>query len=599
MHGGSLAARTDPRSSALKRISPAHSKHRPSWALGLLALTLAACNGGGSNGGDSDTDSGTGGTGGGSASATEGETETATGGETDGDTDDPTPEGFVPPPGGMRKLTAREYTSSIALMLGDEAAAAAEPPADIAQEGFDAVGASILALPADTIELYERSATAVADAVVENPATIQALVPCVDEGANAACYREVATTLGRFAYRRSLTEDEIESVTAIGVAGQEWADDGAFMTGLRYELMAILQAPSFLYIQEVGEVDEASGFRKLTSTELATRVSFFLTGHTPSLELLDAAEAGELESPDQLRTLAQEMVANPEARTALETFFAEAYRLRSLSEAPKNAELFPAFSPELGDMMKNETLLLLYDIVWDRDADFRELFNARHTYVNDALAELYGIDAPGSGELFTRVEWPQNQRRAGYTSQASFLTWQSGPRRNSPTKRGLYIQERILCSEIPPPDPNAEITLPESDDLTLKELLEMHLDQDGCRSCHALTDPLGFAFERYDAIGALRTMDNGQPVETDGEVAGIGTWQDAQELGDILAADSRTGDCLIENLMRGSLGQSPDEDTHAGVEDLGFTFADNGYSVQSLLVDMVAHPLFRLVDEPK
>ncbi|MCR9159789.1 MAG: DUF1592 domain-containing protein [Nannocystaceae bacterium] len=557
------------------------------------------CGGGSANAGDTDTDSaGTDGSDSSPGTDATG-TDSDTDGETDSDTDDPTPEGFVPPPGGMRKLTTREYISSVELMLGDAAATAAIPPDDIAQEGFDAVGAAILALPADTIELYERSATAVADAVVTDPSTIQGYVPCVEEGANAACYREVATTIGRLAYRRTLSQDEIEALAAIGAAGQQWADDGSFMTGLRYQLMGILQAPSFLYIQEVGEVDDDTGFRRLTGTELATRVSFFLTGHTPTLELLDAAESGALDDPDELRTMAEAMVANPEARTALESFFAEAYRLRSLAEAPKNAELFPNFTPELGEMMKNETLLLLYDIVWDRDADFRELFNARHTYVNDQLAELYGIDSPGSGELYTRVDWPANQRRAGYTSQASFLTWQSGPRRNSPTKRGLYIQERILCNEIPPPDPSVELDLPDGEGLTLKELLEMHLENPGCASCHGLTDPLGFAFENYDAVGAFRTEDNGLPIETDGEVAGIGMWTDAEQLGDILAADPRTGDCLIENFMRGSLGQTPTDDTHPAVVDLGLEFADSGYSVQSLLVDMVAHPLFRLVDEPK
>ena len=584
----------------MKRRTPNPSPSG-SLALGLLAVALAlpGCKDDPASAGETDSSDGTDGSGGTDTN----DTNTGTGGETEGetesDTDGPTPEGFVPGPGGMRKLTSREYIASVGLMLGDEAAAAALPPPDIAQEGFDAVGASILALPADVIELYERSAAAVADATVADPSTLQELVSCVGTDASAACYREVATTLGRFAYRRDLTDAEVDSLAAIGAAGREWSDDDSFMTGLRYELMAILQAPSFLYIQEIGEMDEESGFRRLTGNELATRMSFFLTGHTPSMELLDAAAAGELDTPAQIRAQAEAMVANPEARTAMEAFFAEAFRLRALSDAPKNAELFPDFSPELGEMMKDETLLLLYDIIWDRDADYREIFNARHTYVNDTLADLYGIPSPGSGALFSRVDWPDDQLRAGYTSQASFLTWQSGPRRNSPTKRGLYIQERVLCSDIPPPDPNVDLELPEDNDLTLKELLEMHLESPGCASCHGLTDPLGFAFERYDAIGALRLEDNGKPVETDGEVVGIGSWNDARELGDILAADPRVGDCLIENMVRGTLGQSVTEETLPGVQDLGLTFAEQGYSVQTLLVDMAAHPLFRLVDEPK
>ncbi len=575
-----------------KRLRP---PARALAVLGLLTLASAGCNEGPASGGGTETEGGT-------TGASTGPADGSTGSQEDGSgTDDTTsePEGFVPPPGGMRKLTAREYRASVGLIFGDAAAEAAEPPADIGQGGFDAVGASILPLSADIVEQYERTALGVAEAVIANPAALQALVPCVGEGASAACYREVSTTIGRFAYRRALSSDEIDDLAAIGAAGQQWADDGSFMTGLRYELMAILQAPSFLYIQEVGELDESSGYRRLRGTELATRVSFLLSGHTPTLELLALAESGQLDDPQQLRDLAEDMLADPEARIALDAFFAETYRLRDLAEAPKNAEVFPEFSPELGEMMKDETLLLLYDIVWDRDGDFRELFNARHTYVNDPLATLYGIPLPGNGDLFAKVQWPDDQLRAGYTSQGSFLTWQSGPRRNSPTKRGLYIQERILCTEVPPPDPNANITLPDSEDLTLKELLEMHLDQDGCRSCHALTDPFGFAFERYSAIGAMRLTDNGKPVETDGEIVGVGSWNDARELGDVLAADPRVGDCLIENLMRGALGQVPSEDTHAGIEDLGLSFADAGFSVQSLLIEMVTHPLFRLVDEPK
>ncbi len=571
-------------------------------ALGLLTgvLALAGCGDDASASSDGDTETGTGESEDTSVDTTQGAD--GTDGGTDGtdsasDTEGPM-EGFIPGPGGMRKLTSREYTESIALMLGDAAAAAVLPPEDIGQEGFDAVGASILPPPATDIELYERSATTVADAVLTDLGPLQSLVPCVEAGANPACYREVATTLGRFAYRRTLTDDEVETIAGIGAEGQTWAE-GDFLTGLRYELMAILQAPSFLYIQEVGEPDPEGDYRRLTSNELATRMSFFLTGHTPTLELLDAAEGGQLETPEQIRALAEDMVANPEARVALDSFFSEALRLRDLANAPKNAEIFPEFSPELGEAMANETLLLVFEIIWQNDGDYRELFNSDHTYVNDELASIYGIEPPGTGELFQQVPWPADQNRAGYTSQASFLTWQSGPRRNSPTKRGLYVQERILCGEIPPPDPNAELDLPDSDDLTLKELLELHLDQDGCRSCHALTDPIGFAFENYNAIGGFRTEDNGKPVETDGEVAGVGAWNNAKELGDVLANDPRIGGCLIENLMRGRIGRSPTDDEEPAIEDLGLTFEDANYSVQTLLVEMTAHPLFRLVDEPK
>ncbi len=529
-----------------------------------------------------------------------GDGSSTSGSEPGGTTTDAEPEGeaFVPGPGGMRRLSGREYRASVKLMLGSEAAEAAEPPEDTAQQGYDAVGGALLSVPSEVIPRYERSSAGIADAVLLHPQTLQTLVPCVAEDADASCYREVATRLGRFAFRRSLLDAEVDSIATIGSEAKDWGD-GDFMTGLRYALMAILQSPSFLYLQEVGEDDAESGYRRLSSTELASRLSFFLTGHTPSLELLALAETGGLETEDQIREIAEELVAGPEARIALDSFFSEALRLRELSSAAKNADVFPAFSPELAQFMEDETLLLLYDIIWQQDADYRELFRAPYTFVNDVLAENYGIPKPGTGETFAQVEWPEEQRRAGFLSQGSFLTVQSSAIRNSPTKRGAFVQEHVLCVEIDDPNPDIELDLPDAEDLTLKELLEMHLDQDGCRSCHGLTDPVGFAFERYTAIGGIRTTDAGKPVETDGAVLGLGEWQDARELGEILADNDRIAGCLIENMMRGVLGRGPAVGEEPAVENLTDRFIDSGHSVQTLLVEMATHPLFRLVDEPK
>jgi hypothetical protein len=500
----------------------------------------------------------------------------------------------------MRKMLSREYRSSVELMLGPEAGAAATPPEDQAQDGFDAVGASILSLPPDAIELLERSATDIADATIANPATLAQVVPCVTGSQDAACYEEVATVLGRYAFRHPLDAGEIDRLTDIGLAGQQWDETGNFMSGLKYELMAILQSPSFLYISEVGEADPQSGYRRLTANELASRMSFFLLGRTPELELLDLAESGGLAEAAQVREVAQKMMASPEARVALASFFDELLRLRSLATVAKNAEVFPLFTPELGEAMRQESLLLVHDIVWNQDTDYRNLFNANYTFVNDPLAALYDIPEPGTGEVFTKVDWPESQNRAGYMSQASFLTWQSGPLRNSPSKRGKYVQEMILCNEVPPPDPNAELDLPEPEEnQTLKELLEQHMENDGCKSCHANFDPIGFAYEFYDGIGAYRTTDNGGPISANGEIVGIGAWNNARELGEVLAADARTARCLIENFIRGSLGHAPTKGERPGIDALDADFAESGYSVKSLLVEMVTSPVFQLVDEPK
>jgi hypothetical protein len=564
----------------------------------VLSLGATACRNDGGNGdsaGDTETDSaGTESTTGMSAGTDSGTDSMGTG----TDSGEPMVD-LDPAPGGMRKMMAREYIKSIEVMFGYDAAAAAVPPDDVPQDGFDAVGGWLLSLPSEAIENYERSSTAVADAVVADPSTLAQTVPCITGGQNDACYTTVAETIGRWAFRRSLNQDEVDRIVAIALEGRSWGD-GAFMSGLKYELMAILQSPSFLYIVEVGDSDPATGYRRLRPEELATRLAFFLTGRNPDLSLLDIADAGMLDSASQIRAQAQEMIQAPEARLATAAFFDEALRLRNVPTAAKNAELFPTFTPELGEFMRQETLLLVHDIVWEKDGDIRELLNARHTFVNDPLAELYGITPPGEGNLFVEVDWPAGQKRAGYLSQGSFLTWQSGPRRNSPSKRGKFVQELLLCVDIPPPDPNANLNLPEPvPGQTLKELLEQHMENEGCRGCHAQFDPIGFALESFNAIGQFRTEDNGSPVETDGMVATIGEWQDATDLADLLANDPRVPRCLVENLIRGQLGHTPEDGEDLAIDDINDRVADNGYSFQTLMVEFASSPLFRIVNEPK
>ena len=289
------------------------------------ALALAGCRdrGPGGDGGGTETDTGpssnsdpT------SDSVTDSDTDTE--GETESDTNDTGPMvDFEPAEGGMRKLLYREYRDTVELLLGSEAAAVADPPIDIGGEGFDAVGAWNLAIGPVDVEDYEEIAGDVASAAIANKATLATTVPCVMNGDNA-CFETVARVFGRFAFRRTLEDIEVEQLVEIARAGQDFGGD--FDSGLRYELMAVLQAPSFLYIQQIGEPDPGSGYRLLTGTELAARMAFFLTGKTPTIDLLDRAEAGELDSGAGIRDLANELITDPGARTAIAAFFDEALR---------------------------------------------------------------------------------------------------------------------------------------------------------------------------------------------------------------------------------------------------------------------------------
>jgi hypothetical protein len=351
----------------------------------------------------------------------------------------------------------------------------------------------------------------------------------------------------------------------------------------------------------VGEPDPANPpYRRLNGYEIASRMSYFLLDTTPDAALLDKAESGALATPEGVRAAAAELVAKPQARAALANFFSELYRLRDLESLEKDTALFPKYTPTLQQAMKQETLELVNDIVWVRNVDARELFTADYAFVNAELAGLYGVAAPPAG--FKKTTLPAEHKRAGILGSAAFLARFAHPGQTSPTRRGAFIQTSLLCYDVPPPPPGVNTEFPMDDPSqpkTAKQKLENHMKDDNCRSCHALTDPLGFALENYDPIGGYRVADKGLPIDPTGTVEGIGSFASARDIGTILSQDARATSCIIRNLFRNSMGHLETKGELPAVRDLEEVFETSGYRVQNILVELVASPAFQLVGEPK
>ncbi len=535
-------------------------------------------------------------------STTEGSEDTDPTGNDGSDSDDPVPDDYEPSPVSLRRLLASQYVESTRLLLGDAAAAAANPPDDAALNGFTAIGASQLASGSAEIDRYEASARAIAQAAMA-PTTppeaqpIDRYLDCIPSGsADAACMETFVASFGRSAFRHSLDDDELARYTAVGLTAASDFDD--FHAGVQATMAAMLQSPLFLYQVETGEPDpDNPGHRRLKGPELATRLAFFLTGSTPDVPLLDAAEAGALDSADGIREAAESLVDQTSARQALHTFSSELLRLRQLPTLPKDSAAFPTYDAELAAAMQEETRLLIEHVAFELDGDFTEVFDADYTFVNDELAGLYGIDPPGG---WSKVSLPESQQRSGVLTQAAWLAMMSHTNVNSPTRRGLFVLEKLLCTEVPLPPPrvNPEPVVPD-EGLTLRETLNQHMADPACSTCHALTDPLGFAFENYDASGAYRTLDNGQPIDATGAVAGIGEFDGAAELAGIIASDERLPSCLVENVFTQGLGFVPEDGQLVGLERVSEAFQNQDNNMKQLLVELAASPVFRLVDSPK
>ena len=507
----------------------------------------------------------------------------------------PAPPPFAPGPGVVRRVVAPQYTATIAALLGPEAALVAAAPPDAALSGLDAIGASQLALDPGAVRAYEAAARAVADAAVTAGARAR-WVDCQPTRADDAdCMRAFVRRFARALFRRALEADEVEAWTTVGTdAARRLAD---FDGGVRWLITALLQSPSFLYRVELGQPDPARpGWSLLTPHELATRLAFFLTGRGPDEALLDAADRGELVTRAQVLAAAERLIATDAARAALAVHYDEVLRLRELPTVSKNEQLFPALDAGLRTSMREETQRLIADLVWDRDVDFREIFDAPYTFVDSRLARLYGL--PDTRRGFTRAELAAASGRAGILGHAAFHTLQSHATTTSPTLRGKFIREVLLCQSIPAPPPGVSTTLPADPPTgprTNRQRLEVHMTTPSCAGCHQLMDPLGFGLEGFDPIGAARTQEpNGLTIDAKSALDGV-AFEGAAELGRLLKPARAAMACTTRGLYRQAVGRVELRDEEASIQAILTAFERSGWRMKVLLAELAASDGFRYV----
>ncbi|HWU91385.1 MAG TPA: DUF1592 domain-containing protein [Kofleriaceae bacterium] len=499
----------------------------------------------------------------------------------------------------MRKLLASQYVASVKALLGPAAASVARPPPDIASQGFDAIGAAELAISEPALAAYEQSAQAIANRIVADVSNVPALMGCTPAGAgDAACFETFVRGFGRRAFRRPLTDEE--RARYVGLATTTAARYQNAYAGTAYALMAFLQSPYFLYQVEVGEPDPAEPTRRrLTGSELATRMAYFLTDAPPDAALLDAAEAGQLATPEAVRAIAQQLVERPEARDALDSFYDERFKLRQLASLTKDPAVFPQFTPALGAAMRQEALLLLRDVVWTNNSDYRDLFTAPYAYVNTALAQLYGT-MPVNGGGFERRFLPPD--RQGVLGSGAFLAREAHPGFTSPTRRGRFISERVLCIDIPPPPPEVMAQPPApipGMPMTMRQRLRAHAANEACASCHARMDGIGLALENFDGLGAFRTQDTGLPIDASGEIFEVGTFRGLAGLTALVRERPELHRCWVRSLYRHATGHLEAEADEAALLDVDQRFEAARYRLKDLLVEIVASDAFRFVDNPE
>ena len=419
---------------------------------------------------------------------------------------------FEPFEAAMQRLTIAQYRNSVQDILGPNLDVPTDLEPDTALNGFVSIGASRTTISPVGVEKYEDAAYHVAAQALA-PERRGDLVPCEPAATvDSVCAEEFVRAMGLRFFRRPLTD--AEATRYVGVADGAAATLGDFHAGLEFALAGFLQSPHFLFRVELGTPGE-DDVRWYSDWEMASRLSYVLWNTAPDAELLDAAARGDLTTEAGLHEQVERMLASDRSRDAVRNFFRELLVLDHVLDVEKNAAVFPNFDDAFRRAAEEETLKVLEDHIFERDADYRELFTSHSTFVNDALAAHYGLDGEFGPEL-QPVTLPEDGGRRGLLGHASLLSIYAHDEHTSAAQRGRFVRQVILCGSIPAPPPDVSTTFPPSDAPTLRDRVEQHLMNDGCSSCHSMMDPIGLGLENFDAVGAWRDTENDATIDPAG-----------------------------------------------------------------------------------
>ncbi|WP_437725649.1 DUF1592 domain-containing protein [Sorangium sp. So ce861] len=533
----------------------------------------------------------------------------------DGRDEPPGDSGLVDVAGaGMRRMTPEQFTSSMRDLFGD-------PGLELDLDPDAGEVASLLAVD---------KLNAAAEAIVARRASWGTQVfPCDTRGADdEACVDGFVRTFGRRAFRHTLDEAEVAMLKGQFARARE---EQSFEDALLVVLKTMIQSPNVYYLVELGRDGDgsdglASGVRPLTGWERASRLSYFLWNTTPDDALLDAAESGALDTAEGVREQAERLLAHDRARATAKRFFAGWLQLdgtnkhASLENAPKSPEIYPEDSPALRAAMRAEIEALAERVLFEGDGRFETLLTTTDAYVNGPLAALYGVEGPADESSFAWVSLPADQR-AGIFTRAAFLSVFGSVEVKSPIRRGAYILEEVLCRPLGPPPPNASDVPVKGGAVeeggavvhrTIRQDVEAKTSSETCASCHKAINPIGFAFEHYDALGRWQAQETGGDAEdryaldidARGRLPAIGRDEESVEvdggveMSAALAASAAARACLTKHFFQTALRRVPVDQDLASVE-AATPAPESGGSLRDLILDLTTSNAFLHLRKPE
>lgn len=490
----------------------------------------------------------------------------------------------------LRRLTHSQYNNTMRDLLGDNSKAADRFPPEDFVNGFrnqiQAQGLSPL-----LIESYSQAAEKIATSALRGGDT-RGLIGCKP---SAACKTKFVREFGLRAFRRPLDAGEQKRYEAL------FGVEKDFYKGAQLVIETMLQSSNFLFrLEDTGEA-------KWKPYATASRLSYALWDTMPDAALFAAAEKGELNSPAGVKAQVRRMLDHPRAKQSLNEFIGQWLRFDRILTAAKDRRRYPLFTRETGVAMTEEARLFVSDLVWN-DRNFMELFTAPVGYVNGELAGIYGVPAPA--QEFGKVTFPASSERAGILGQALFLASMAKPDESAPTARGLFIREQFLCQHVPDPPAGVNTNLPPfqpGKPQTNRDRMSEHVTNPGCAACHSLIDPIGFGFEKFDAVGARRekfvlaAQGRGRAerekkgnewelqIDAAGFVAGVpnSKFSSPAQLGAVLEQSAQCQECVAKQYFRYVTGRTETAADRPVIKKMTEDFRKSQFRFKELVMSLM------------
>jgi hypothetical protein len=501
-----------------------------------------------------------------------------------------TPPPFEPRSVMLRRLTRTQLHNVVKDVLGFEVDVHELDP-DSWDGDFAAVGASKVVTSERGVEQYHQAIENAVNALFADTSTARDFIGC-DPAEDAACTEGFVERIGRIAWRRPLLPEELTRV--VGLAHTIGVDFEDPLQGVRWATTALFWSTNFIYRAELGTPGDGGALR-YSGYEMASRLAFFLWNSAPDAALLDAASRGELDTQQGIRTAVLRMLEAPKGREVVGSFAEQYMRLDRLGLQAKDPSLFPEYNVQLRAAMLHDMRQVWQSVAFDDNGSVMDLFSTRRAFVNADLARVYGVDDGGlDANTYREIELPEDSPRIGILGKAAFLSQFANQKEGSPTLRGKFIRQSLMCMPVPAPPGNVDLVIDEAPPdmpMTKRERLALHRENESCKGCHVFMDPLGLPLETFDAIGRYRTTELGLTIDPSGEFDGTPV-ANARDLGLTVAESETVAQCMVRKFYSYAVGFQERAVDRTVVDELATTFRDSGYKLRELVLAIATHDAF-------